>query len=656
MTGALEYATGLFEKSTVAQFATRLEQVITAVTVNPDLRLSALPGAGARPATRPDAGMPGSIDDADRAPCVHELIAARAARCPRALAVQAADGRLSYAQLEQRSDDWARALDDLGVRPGDVVPVLLGRSTELPAALLGVWKVGAAYLPLDPAIPAGRLATVLAAVTASVLVTDDPARSTAGPTTVGPRQVASGAGRFAARPGVADQAAYVIFTSGSTGTPKGVRVSHRNLSHYLTSWAVDRLAAAGTGGAPVFSSIAFDMSVTALWAPLLCGQRVFLLPEDVDLSELGRRLVAAGPFSFVKLTPGQLEVLGDQVADADADALAGVYVVGGEAFPAELARRWLAVLGPDRLINEYGPTEITVADAAHWVAEVGAGARVPIGTELPGTSAVLLDEQLREVPDGAVGELFVGGAGVADGDVGDPALTALRFLPAAGGARMYRTGDLARRLPDGGLDVLGRADQQVKIRGYRVEPDEVRAVLMAAPGVRDAVVVADRQRLVGYVVPAAADRPLSTDELIEACRDRLPDYLVPAVLVEIDAVPLTPNGKLDRDRLPDPSLAAAGPRRPRTPVEERVAGIWTDLLGVPVGIDDRFFQVGGHSILVLRLVARIQAEFDVAIPVTAVFENPTIAGLAAVIEDAVLADIESLTDDEVRSRLSEEVA
>jgi amino acid adenylation domain-containing protein len=598
-------------------------------------------------------------DDGPRG--VHELIAARAVKCPRAVAVQTPDERLTYAQLQQRSDDWANALAGLGIAPGDVVPVLLGRSTELVAALLGIWKVGAAYLPLDPAIPAGRLATALRAVTASVLIADDlaAAEQSAAKALV-PQQVPAG-GRFLVnRPAVGDQAAYVIFTSGSTGAPKGVRVTHRNLAHYLQSWAVDRLAAAGTGGAPVFSSVAFDMAVTALWAPLLSGQRVYLLPPDLDLSALGRELVAAGPFSFVKLTPGQLEILGDQLSDADADALADVYVVGGEAFPAEQARRWLAVLGPDRLVNEYGPTEVTVADAAHWVADLGAGARVPIGTALPGTSAQLLDEQLRPVPDGAVGELFVGGAGVADGYVGDPALTAQRFLPdpeGRPGSRMYRTGDLARRLPDGELDALGRVDEQVKIRGYRVEPEEVRAVLLTAPGVRDAVVVADRQRLVGYVVPARPEAPPPADELIEACRDHLPDYLVPAVLVPIDAVPLTANGKLDRGRLPD-ATAAAECERPRTPVEERVAAIWTELLGVEVGMHDRFFQVGGHSILVLRLVARIQTEFDVALGVSAVFEHPTIAGLAGAIEAAVLADIEAMTDDEVRIRMreSEEVA
>jgi|NGEPerStandDraft_6_1074524.scaffolds.fasta_scaffold00031_12 amino acid adenylation domain-containing protein len=656
MTGALEYSTGLLEKSTVAQFATQLEQVISAVTVNPDLRLSALPGA-----TLPAASAPASTDD-DRARCVHELIAARAARGPRATAVQTDNQRLSYAQLERRSDDWATALSELGVRPGDVVPVLLERTPELIAALLGVWKVGAAYLPLDPAIPAGRLATVLGVITPSVLVCDDPARSgQAGPnaTMLAPEQVSPGVEPFQGSPATPDQAAYVIFTSGSTGTPKGVRITHRNLAHYLQSWAVDRLAAAGTGGAPLFSSVAFDMSVTALWAPLLCGQRVFLLPADLDLSDLGRQLVTAGPFSFVKLTPGQLEIIGDQLSDEEADALSEVYVVGGEAFPAELARRWLAILGPDRLINEYGPTEITVADAAHWVAELGAGARVPIGNALPGTSALLLDEGLRPVPDGAVGELFVGGNGVADGYLGDPALTAQRFLPdpdGPPGSRMYRTGDLARRLAGGELDVLGRVDQQVKIRGYRVEPDEVRAVLLAVPGVRDAVVIADRQRLVGYVVPARPDQPVPADELIGACRDRLPDYLVPAVVIAIDSVPLTANGKLDRDRLPDPSAASPAGGRPRTAVEERVAAIWTDLLGVEVGIDDRFFQVGGHSILVLRLVARIQAEFDVALPVTAVFENPTIAGLATAIETAVLADIEAMSDDDVRSQVSEEVA
>ena len=292
MTGALEYSTGLFEESTVAQLAARLEQVITAVTDNPDLRLSALPGADTRQSVPPPAASDG---DDDGAPCVHELIAVRAAKCPRAIAVQTADMRLTYAQLEQRSDDWASALHRIGVRPGDVVPVLLERSTELVAALLGIWKVGAAYLPLDTAIPDGRLATVLTAVTATVLVGNDPTpaqKSGTTATVLRPEQVPPGTGRFSATlPARADQAAYVIFTSGSTGTPKGVRITHRNLVHYLQSWAVDRLAAAGTGGAPLFSSVAFDMAVTALWAPLVCGQRVFLLPRG---SRTLRRWPATG--------------------------------------------------------------------------------------------------------------------------------------------------------------------------------------------------------------------------------------------------------------------------------------------------------------------------------------------------------------------------
>ncbi|MEW2484834.1 condensation domain-containing protein [Streptomyces sp. NPDC048411] len=415
-----------------------------------------------------------------------------------------------------------------------------------------------------------------------------------------------------------DSVAYTVFTSGSTGRPKGVQVSHRSLVNHV-DWAVRELAASWSGGAPVFSSVAFDLVVPNVWAPLAAGQRTWLW--DGELTELGGSLVAAGPFSFIKLTPGHLEVLSGQLSDEEIQALTGRVVVAGEALPGALVERWRNLLGNGQVMNEYGPTETTVGTCVFPLVEPFEGV-VPIGRPLPNMVMRVLDTELRPVPVGAVGELFVGGAGVARGYAFRPGATAEKFLPdpyGPAGSRLYRTGDLARWRSDGAVEFLGRIDDQVKIRGYRIELGEIRAALTAHPQVTDAaVVVSEDQRLIAYVVGEIPD-----------LTDALPEYMVPSAYVQLDAIPLTANGKLDRRTLPDPDASAEDSYvAPRTPAEECIAAVWGRVLGLErVGVEDNFFDLGGHSIKAIALVGALRAEgFEAA--VRDVFQHRTVAGLA----------------------------
>ncbi|OKK14731.1 hypothetical protein AMK16_29700 [Streptomyces sp. CB00455] len=659
--GALEYATSLFDAATAERLAGHLGRVLEAVAADPELRLDAIELAGrqerdtlARWSTTP--ALPAG-------PTVPELIAAQAARTPGAVAVRGDGFALTYAELDARANRIAHHLRTLGTGPESAVGVLLDRGADLHAALLGIWRAGAAYIPLDPAFPAARIAAMLEVAQARTVLTlaahadrvagggrtvvdlDDPdGRIAAGPTEA---------------PGVPadqDRLAYIIFTSGSTGTPKGVGVPHRGLAHHL-AWASATLAGAGTGGSAVFSSVAFDLVVPNLWAPLTRGQSVHLLPPDLDLSELGKRLADGAPYSFLKLTPGHLEILAHQLGDEQAATLAPVVVVAGEALQGTLADHWARLLGPGGLVNEYGPTEASVGTCVNPLTAPVAEGVVPIGSPLPGMVMRVLDANLRDVPIGATGELHVGGTGVARGYLGRPGPTADRFVPdpqGPAGARLYRTGDLVRWLPGGVVDFLGRGDDQVKIRGHRIELGEIRAVLAGHPRLRDAVVVTHRApsgelALTGYTVPAGDPEP-TEEELRAHCARRLPDYMVPPVILSVPAIPLNANGKLDRAALPDPAAAesapADGPAAPATVAERRIAGIWGDILGREVTVHDHFFRTGGNSILAIRLIAELQDEFDIHLSVRTVFEQPTVAGQAQAVEDAIRAEIDELSDEE----------
>ncbi|WP_189227807.1 non-ribosomal peptide synthetase, partial [Saccharothrix coeruleofusca] len=541
---------------------------------------------------------------------VLEAFEAQAARTPDAVAVTCGDDRVTYAELDRRANRLAHHLRAQGVRAETAVGVLVDRGPDLITALLATWKAGGAYVPADPSQPADRLAAILADAGAPLVVTQ--ARysdrfAVDVPLVVLDTFRAVIDTRPDTKPPVVndlDAAAYAIFTSGSTGRPKGVLVSHRGLANHVR-WAAAELS--GPGGAPLFSSVAFDLVVPNLYAPLVTGERVAFLPQDLDLADLGALLVEAGPFGFIKLTPGHLDVIASQVPVGT--ELADVLVVAGEPLSRTTVRRWREISPRSRLINEYGPTEASVGTSVFPVVAEPTTDVLPIGLPLPGMSMYVLDARMHAVPIGVLGELYVGGTGVARGYVGQPAMTAERFVPDPfGEGRLYRTGDLVRRLPDGNVEFVGRVDDQVKIRGYRVEPGEVRAVLVEHPAVQDAAVIAHGGadvRLIAYVVSDEG-----TQELLRHCGEKLPEYMVPSLVVRVPSIPLNANGKIDRRALPAPDGASTVEESaaPRSELEERIAEVWRKVLDRPeVGVHDNFFAIGGHSIRAVAVVGALRA-------------------------------------------------
>ncbi|MCW6007281.1 amino acid adenylation domain-containing protein [Micromonospora sp. CPCC 205371] len=493
-----------------------------------------------------------------------DLIAAQAARTPDAPAVTVSGARLTYRELDERSNQIAHHLAGLGVRTEARVGVCLRRTADLLPALLGIWKAGAAYVPLDPDLPTPRLRRMASRAGCALVVTVAGLRAVLEPLDAGefvllderreaiavlprtPVNAAPGPGSLA----------YVIYTSGSTGDPKGVLVEHSGLLNYLL-WTAEEYAARGGGGSPFFTSIGFDLGVPSLFTPLLVGQRVDLLPDPLDLADLGALLADGAPYSFIKMTPGHLNLLSLDLYPEQAHDLAGLVIAAGDAFTTELARRWIDLAGPGGtpVATEYGPTEITVGNSGQRVSGAGTEGLVPLGAPIPNTTMHVLDDRLEQVPVGVAGEVHVGGAGVSRGYLDDPALTADRYVPdpyGPPGARLYRTGDRARWLWPGCLEFLGRVDHQVKIRGYRVEPGEVREALRRRAGVDEAVVIAHgppaAQRLAAFVVTASG-QPLDAAGLRADLAADLPAHMVPAEIVAIEAVPLTANGKVDRRAL-----------------------------------------------------------------------------------------------------------
>ncbi|MFJ8626000.1 amino acid adenylation domain-containing protein [Kitasatospora sp. NPDC093550] len=623
---------GLYRADEVAEHQDRFLRLLRAVLDAPDTALGRLDLLAPEERRLLLTEWNSALGEAPYATDALAAFEAQAERTPDAPAVVLDGTAVSYRELDAWANRLGHGLRAAGAGPDTVVGVLLDRTPALLAALLGAWKAGAGYLPMDPAWPAARLATVLADARAVALVSDR-APEFAG-AVLDPAAVAD---LPAGRPDVPrdpDRLAYVIYTSGSTGRPKGVQIAHRGLANYL-GWAVRDYTGTG-GGAALFSSVAFDLVVPTLFAPLLTGAPVHLFPEGRDLADLGSWLVGSGPFDFLKLTPGHLEMLAHQLSPAEAHGLAPVLVVGGEALLGRVAEQWSAWTG-GRVVNEYGPTEITVANCVFDVTGPQPTQVVPIGRPIPATGMYVLDAELEPVPVGTVGELWIGGAGLARGYLGQPAMTAERFVPdpfGAPGGRLYRTGDTARVLPDGNVDYLGRGDDQVKIRGYRVEIGEIEAALGRHPGIAQAVVLVreDRpgdRRLVAYTVPDTPGTAPDLAGLREFLGQSLPDYMVPGTVVPLPALPLTANGKVDRAALPAPELPSAeAARAPRGPREQLFCELLAEVLGLSaVGPDDSFFELGGDSIMSIQLVARARLA-GLTITARDVFTRRTAAGLA----------------------------
>jgi amino acid adenylation domain-containing protein len=580
--------------------------------------------------------------------CLPALFEAQVDRTPDAIAVTSVSGYLTYQELNARANRLAHHLRGLGVGPEVFVGICMNRTPDLVVAILGVLKAGGAYVPLEPAYPKDRFAFLLEAAMAPVLLTQQGLLAGLPPHEAYTLCMDTGWGQVAqeasANPETLitlDCLAYMIFTSGSTGEPKGVLIPHRGLVNYLT-WCLEFYPVAEGSGAPVQSSIGFDLTITSLLTPLLAGRTVELLPEARGVNALSEAMRGHTDYSLVKITPAHLEVVGGQLDPEEAAGRTRSFIIGGEGLAAHHIAFWQRNAPQTILINEYGPTEATVGCCVY---QAPAGQHregpVPIGRPIANTELHVLDEHMTPVPEGAPGELYIGGMGLARGYHLRPALTAESFVPnpfsKTPGARLYRTGDLVQMLPDGNLVYLGRLDSQVKIRGYRIELEEIERVLGGHGGVRTAVVLAREdvpgdRRLVAYVVPEPRSN-LVVSSLRGYLQERLPHYMVPALFIQLPELPLTTHGKVDRQALPRPSRADLGLEyefvSPRTGVEAQLGKIWERVLEMsPVGVRDDFFEIGGDSLLAIRLIGEIQKAFGEILNPSSLLEERTIEGLA----------------------------
>nr|WP_062334432.1 non-ribosomal peptide synthetase [Herbidospora sakaeratensis] len=626
----VRYDTDLFDEPTVTALFERFRVLLRGIADDPALPISRLPlmtdderdrlvttwNATGRPVPAP----------------LPRLFAEQAARTPDAIAFSDGEHVLTYAELDQAA---GRIAGRLGDRRGSVVAVCVDRSVRVLPALLGVMRSGAAYLPIDPDNPPARIQYMLEDSGAALVLADEgPAERLPADVkvvTVSEALAADPSDRFPPGPG---DHAYTLYTSGSTGRPKGVVIRHSALANFLAGMA-DLLGSDPGQVWLVLSSVSFDISALELYLPLVGGGRAVIAGRDVAVDGAAQiKLIEDAGVTHIQSTPSGWRVLIEAgFADPEITGL-----VGGEALPEELSRELRPRLG--RLVNVYGPTETTIWSTT-WEVPPGGG-EPRIGRPIANTTCYVADRAGGVAPTFVAGELLIGGAGLADGYHGRPELTAERFVEFAG-ERVYRTGDRARWGFDGNLEFLGRMDNQVKVRGFRVEPGEVEAAILTCPGVDQAAVTARGDILVGYIVGDA-----DLGDLRDHLEKILPAYMMPALWTRLGSMPMTISGKVDRKALPDP-VAESGAEfvEPRTDAERLVADIWQEVLGLDrIGALDDFFAVGGHSLIAVRVAARIRAIIDLDVPIRYLFLRRTVEELARTIEDLLAEEFDELTDEE----------
>jgi amino acid adenylation domain-containing protein len=657
LAGTVEYSTDLFSPATIARLMEHFKILLESIVARPESPLWSLPLLTPVEQQRlTDWSSPRPAAAESR--CVHQLFEVQVTRRPDAIAVVCGPDQLSYAELNRRANQLAHFLQRQGVGPEVLVGLCVERSLEMVVGLLGVLKAGGAYIPIDPLLPPDRLAFMVHDSGIEMLLTQ---ARLADKLPAGVRHIFHLDGDWSrlaheqadnpASGVTPENLAYVPYTSGTTGQPKGSQIPHRSIPGFI--FDVDYVAWDSHDTWLQYSSISWDALTLELWPALLLGGRCVLYSgQGASPGELGGE-IQAERVSILWLTVALFNAL-LEVAPEILGTVPKV-LVGGEALSPGHIRRALETCPQTQLVNGYGPSECTVFTCCYPIPRQVErwGETIPVGYPIGDRRVYLLDKHFNQVPAGVPGELYVGGPSVARGYLQHPALTAEKFVPdpfaapstpphatgmGGAGGRLYRSGDLCRWLPDGRVEFIGRADHQVKIRGFRVELGEIENVLGQHPAVRDAVILAStdaggQKRLVGYVV---LNTSTPTRELREYLKDRLPEYMVPAAFVVLDSMPLTSTGKLNRRALPAPETVQPDSDTlfvaPRTPLEKEVAKIWAEILGLDqVGIDDNFFDLGGHSLLLTQLVSRLRTTFKIELPLRTLFESPTIAQLAVAI-------------------------
>jgi len=644
LTGRIEYNTDLFDGSTIDRMLLHYQTLLNGAFAGPGMRISQLPLLTSDELQQVLGGWNATQMEYPSELCLHELFEQQAERAPNAVACVFEKGQLTYGELNERANQLAHYLQQRGVGPGQRVGIFVERSLVMMVGLLGTQKAGAAYVPLDPYYPAERLKLVLDDAQVPVLLTQQallPVMPEHAAEVICldsdwlqiARQSTSNLQR-AAKP---EDIVYVIYTSGSTGRPKGVQVPHRAVVNLLCFMAQE-LHMGPSDVFPALASFAFDMCIPELYLALVTGGRTVLARREMASNgeELAALLRETGA-TIVHATPTTWSLL----LDAGFTAKGLKRAIGAEPLPRELCTRLLEA--DNSLYNFYGPTETTVWSTYHHFRSVDEP--IVLGRPLANTQVYILDKDLQPVPAGVPGEIHIAGDGVTCGYLNLPELTAEKFIldpfSQKPNARMYKTGDMGSFLPDGRIEFLGRVDNQVKIRGFRIELSEIESVLARHPSVQDCVVqaredVAGDKRLVGYVVPAAGFA-IQVADLRKWVQEHLPEYMVPVAWVEMARLPLSPNGKVDRKNLPAPEYnrpeLAGEYQGARTPAEEVMASIWGEVLRLDqVGVHDQFFELGGHSLLATQVVSRIRHAFQVELPLRALFEAPTVAGLTERVE------------------------
>ena len=650
---AFEYNTDLFDAARIARMLGHFQNLLLGIVANPEAKLSDLPLLSEAEKHQLLVEWNDTQVDYPQDGCIHQLFEAQVEKTPDTVALIFGNQQLTYRELNNRANQLAHYLQHLGVKPEVLVGICMERSLEMVVGLLGILKAGGAYVPLDPTYPKERLAFMLEDARVPVLLTQDkfanvlPEHNAKVVCLDAEWQALAHQSQDNPISGIAlENLAYVIYTSGSTGKPKGAMNTHQGLCNRLL-WMQDAYRLTAADRVLQKTPFSFDVSVWEFFWPLIAGARLVLAkPEGHRDSAYLVEVIAKEQITTLHFVPSMLQVFLEEPSLDTCSSIKRV-ICSGEALSIDLQERFFARLDAE-LHNLYGPTEAAI-DVTFWACQQGGKERVvPIGRPIANTQIYLLDRHLQPVPVGVPGELHIGGVGLARGYLNRPELTAEKFIPnpfenskfkiqSSKFNRLYKTGDLARYLPDGTIEFLGRIDNQVKIRGFRIELGEIEAVLVKHPMVREVVVLAREEgsgekQLVGYIVPNDAGIP-TTDELRSYLKEQLPEYMVPSIFVLLEALPLLPNGKVDRRALPAPEgvrpTLAAAYEAPRSEVERAIATVWREVLHLEkVGINDNFFDLGGHSLLIVQVNSKLRESFNCNLSIVELFQNPTINAIA----------------------------